>query len=157
MPKESVQSCDPDVANQLGLLAHNLGGDLRFGGNGQIGRACGDDGQDGPGGRQFLLLEYDRSGQFLISGAGELAGFRERIENLGCSPGCQDIISLGREALENPDYVFGRLAGAVDDLGEAPANLPMVIDAREAQILERQMTEFLDRLIDFDLVVLNLL
>jgi hypothetical protein len=33
----------------------------------------------------------------------------------------------------------------------------MVVDAREAQILERQMPELLDRLVDIQLVVLDLL
>jgi hypothetical protein len=53
--------------------------------------------------------------------------------------------------------VLGRLTGAVDDLGETPTDLPMMIDARKAQIFEREMSELLDSLIDFDFVALDLL
>ncbi len=157
MLEQSVQPGYPDIAYQFGALAHNLGRDLCLGRNGQVGRAGGDDGQDGLGGRQLLLLEDDCPGQLLIPGAGELAGFYKCIENLGCGPGRQNVVSFGRKALEYLYYVFGGLAGAEDNLGETTSNLTMMVDARKAQIFERQMPKLLDRLVDIDLVVLDLL
>ena len=102
------------------------------------------------------LLEGDSSRQLLVFGVGELARFCQGVENIRSRPGRQHVIALGREALEYPDYVLSGLARAEDDLGEATANLTMVVDAGKSHILERQMPKLLNRLVDTNLAVLNL-
>ena len=78
----------------------------------------------------------------------ELSGVKAEVKWYG--PG--DVV------LEtDSDYLFGSLAGAKDDLREASPDLPMVVDARKAQILERQMAKFLNRLIHANVAVLDLL
>ena len=52
--------------------------------------------------------------------------------------------------------MFGGFSGAEDDLREAPADLPVVVNAGKALILEGQMAKFLNRLIDIDLAVPDL-
>ena len=73
------------------------------------------------------------------------------------SPRCQDVIASCREALEDLDYLFGGLAGTEDDLRKATPDLPMMVYTRKTQVLERQVAKFLDRLVDIDLAVVNLL
>jgi hypothetical protein len=75
---------------------------------------------------------------------------------MGLGPGGQNVITSCGETLEYLDYVFGGLAGAENDFRKTPPDLPMVVDAREAQILERQMPKFLDRLVYTDFAVLDL-
>jgi len=72
-------------------------------------------------------------------------------------PGSQNIIAFGGKTLEYLDYVFRGFSGAEDDLRETPPDLTMVVNARKSQVLERQMPKLLDRLLDPDLVVLDLL
>lgn len=157
MSEQSVQAGDSYVADQFGPLAHDLGGDFRLGRDGQIGRAGGNYRQDGLGGRQLFLFQGDGPGQFVVADVRELLRFFQGLEYIGFGPGCQDVVALGGETLEYLDYVFGGLAGAEDDFGKTPPDLPVVVDAREAQILERQMPELLDRLVDTQLIAFDLL
>jgi hypothetical protein len=53
--------------------------------------------------------------------------------------------------------VFRRFARAEDDFRETPPDLTMVVNARKSQVLEWQMPKLLDRLVDPNLVVLDLL
>jgi len=48
-------------------------------------------------------------------------------------------------------------AGAVDDLGEAAANLAMVVYAGKAEVLERQVAKLPNCLVDTDIAVFDLL
>ena len=125
--------------------------------DGQIGGARGDYRQNGLGGGQLLLLQDDRSCQFLVSGLGKFAHLHQGVENIRLGPGRQNVVASGRQALEYLDYVFGGLAGAEDDLGETTSNLTMMVDTRKAKVLERQMPEFLDRLVDTNFAALDLL
>lgn len=52
--------------------------------------------------------------------------------------------------------MFGSLAGAEDDFGKATPNLAMMVDARKAKVLERQMPELFYRIIYTNLAVLDL-
>ena len=72
-----------------------------------------------------------------IAGIGELLRIRQGFENIGLGPGRQYVIAFGGETLEYLDYVFGGLAGAEDDFRKAPPDLPMMVEACKAQILER--------------------
>jgi hypothetical protein len=77
------------------------------------------------------------------------------MENFRLGPGRQDVVAFGREALEYPDYVLGGLARAEDNLGETTSNLAVMVNAREAEVLERQMPEFFDCVVHANLVVLD--
>ena len=50
----------------------------------------------------------------------------------------------------------GGLAGAVNDLREAPPYLAMVVDTCKAEVLERQVTELFYRFIDLNGAVFDL-
>jgi hypothetical protein len=61
---------------------------------------------------------------------------------------------------QRPEYLYQllcRLAGRIDNLAKTPAKPSMMIDARKAQVLERQMTKLLYRSLDFRLAIFNLL
>jgi hypothetical protein len=138
-------------------LAHDLGGDLCLERYGQVGRSCGDYRQERFGRGQFLLLQDDRARQLLVSGLRKLARLRQGMENFRLGPGRQDVVAFGREALEYLDYVLGGLARAENNLGKTTSNLTMMVNARKAEVLERQMPEFLDRIVHANLAVLDLL
>jgi len=157
MFEQSVQAGDSYVADQFCPLAHDLGGDFRLGRNRQIGCAGGNYRQDGLRYRRPFLLQDDSPGQFLVADVRELLRFFQSLEYIGFCPGGQYVIAFGGEALEYLDYVFGGLAGAEDDFRKTPPDLPMVVEAREAQILERQMPKLLDSLIDIQLIAFDLL
>lgn len=53
--------------------------------------------------------------------------------------------------------MLGGLAGTEDNLGKASTNLSVVVDARKAKVLERQMPKFFDSIIYPNLAVLDLL
>jgi len=155
--EQPVKAGNTDIADQLGPLAHDLGGDLRLERHRQIGCSGSDYRQDHFGCRQLLLFEGDRSRQLLVFGVGELARFFQGVENIRLGPGRQDVVAFGRQALEYLDYVLGGLAWAEDDLRETPPDLTMMVDTRKAKVLERQMPEFLDRLVDTNFAALDLL
>ena len=152
-----MQAGDSYVADQFGPLAHDLGSDFGLGRDGQIGGAGGNYRQDGLRGRRLFLFQDDSPGQFIVADVGELPRIRQSLENIGRGPGRQDVIAFGGETLEYLDYVFGGLAGAEDDFRKTPPDLPVVVDAREAQILEWQMPKFLNRLVHSNFAVLDLL
>jgi len=53
--------------------------------------------------------------------------------------------------------LFRGLARAVDDLGEAAANLAMVVYAGKAEVLEWQVPKLPHRLVDANIAVFDLL
>jgi len=53
--------------------------------------------------------------------------------------------------------LFGGFAGAVNDFRETLPDLTVVVYAGKAQIFERQMPKPLNRLVDTDIAVFNLL
>jgi hypothetical protein len=73
------------------------------------------------------------------------------------SSGGQDIIAFFSEVRKDFNYLFGSFAGAVDDFREAASNLAVMVYAGKAQILERQMAKFFNRLLDVNFAGLDLL
>ena len=132
-----MQAGNSYVADQFGPLAHDLGGDFRLGRDGQVSGSGGDYQQDGLRCRRLFLFQDDGPGQFFVPDVGELLRFFQGLEYLGLGPGCQYVVALGGETLEYLDYVLGGLAGAENDFGKTPTDLPVVVEARKAQILER--------------------
>jgi hypothetical protein len=73
------------------------------------------------------------------------------------SSGGQDIIAFLSEVREDFNYLFSGFAGAINDFREAAANLAVMVYAGKAQILERQMAKFFNRLLDVNFAVFDLL
>ena len=59
--------------------------------------------------------------------------------------------------IKNAQNLFDGLAGAEYDFGQSLANLPMVVNTGEPQILERQVTQFIYGLLDADFALFDLL
>ena len=157
MRQYPVQACYSDVTNQLCSLAHNLCGNLCLGCDGQISGACGNYRQDGFGLLNLFLLEDDCLGRFFVAGLREFFCFSEGLEDGLFGPGGQDVITFFGQCREDFDYLLCGLAGAVDGLGEAAANLAVVVYVGKTQVLEREMPEFANRLVNADVVVFDLL
>jgi len=63
-------------------------------------------------------------------------------------PGDERRLTAPDDAIDDRDDLRHRLPLAEDHLGEAAAQLAVVVDLREAEILVRQLTETLERRVD---------
>ena len=103
------------------------------------------------------MLDDYRPGGFIISGLRIFAGFLEFLEDARLGTCGKDVIAFGCESFDDLYYLFGRLTRAVYHLRKAAADLAMVVDCCKAELLKWKVPKPLNRLIDTDIAVLDLL
>ena len=75
-------------------------------------------------------------------------GRHERGRRVRVEPRDEHVAARGDQALGDATICSWRLALAEDHLAEAVAELAMMVEAREAEVLERQRAQPLERLVD---------
>ncbi len=105
----------------------------------------------------LFLFEDDCFGLFFVAGMREFFCFSEGFKDGFLGPCGQDVVAFFGQRREDFDYLLRGFAGAVDDLGEAAANLAVVVYVGETEVLEWQIPKFPNRLVDTDIAVFDLL
>lgn len=111
-------------------------------GDGEIGGAGGDDGDEGvvvPGGEGSRGVEHEGVREVVDEDFGE--GAADLGELVGVGAGGQDGEILSGEVTSDLDDVVGVLAGAEDDLGQAAAQGAVVVDRGAVQRLEGKLAK----------------
>ena len=140
LAQQAVKSGDADVVEPVDRVAHHLGGDGGFLGDGQVRRAGRRD-EDGaaPGGH-LVHAAGDGAGHLVILGGGHHGAHRVVRRLVGA--GDEQRVATGDDAIGDGGDLIGRLAQAEDDFGEALALGPLVVDAGEPDVLDRLGAHF---------------
>ena len=135
---------DADIVEAVDAVAHELGGELGFFGDGNVAGAGGDDADD--------AFTSDLAIAFDGDGPGELVKFRCVVQALygreGFFVGAGDQNILAGVSAEHAFGDFGDLAGrfafAEDNFGKTLTESPVMVDFGKSQVFEGQMFQAFD-------------
>ena len=133
MIEKAVEAGDADVVQPNHLVAKNLGSHRRLFGHLQVGGARGNDQDPRSPLRAAGRLQCDGAGLRMVARA-PVASF-DLPEHFGGDPRHQDGLALGGHSPHDGDDLGDAFPFAEDHFGEAAAELPVVVDLGEAEVL----------------------
>jgi hypothetical protein len=141
--EEAMKAGDADIDDPVYAIAHDFRGDRRLFGNRKVGRTCRRNYDRSAAGRYFPNTQCDGPRHFVKLCVWKLLAnrtVRDRISSRHkqAVTGRDDAVGDGRN-------LDGRLAGAIDNFRKSLAQMAVMIDAREAQILERRLAQKLKK------------
>ena len=151
--EEPVDAGNADIVIFLHAVAHDLGGDDRFLGDRDVGRA----GTENRNQAGTLGLRLERDGDGV--GGGVIPGFRERaldgpVSFLAGASG-QEFVVVFENRASNLHNLNRRFAFAVDDFRKAFAQRPVPVHTREVEVVRVERLELARGDSGFDLAGLD--
>ena len=143
---------DTDVVHAVGGAAHELGGDRGLLGDRDIGRAGATDDDAGTL-RLARAIKRDAAGVRVVDRVGQALLHRAICFDVGARD--EHAVALRSETLGDSRDLLRRLALAEDDLRVAGAQRAVVINAGEAEVFVRQVTQAGECVVRADIAAVN--
>jgi hypothetical protein len=145
LAEQPVQARHTNVIHAVDGIAHNLRCNGRLFGNREIGRAGGSDHDDAAALRCRMCFERDAAGGFMEMRVGQHGG-HGAVSVCG-GPRYQQVLAGVGQRTRNDGDLVGRLALSEHDFGKSLADVAVMIDAGESQILKGFLAQELKELL----------
>jgi len=146
MCEQAMDARDSNVVKRLNLVAHELGGNDGFFGDGNVAGSGRDDGDDAlvaviSAARRIVAVKRDAASDRAIFGLWHLG--RNGMELLLGSPRGENVGVgvMSREAGEDLRHLSGRFALTEDDFGHSLTQGTMMIELGEAEVFEGEVAK----------------
>lgn len=126
-----MDASDADIEHAADVVAHHLGGDGGFLGDGEVGGAGAED-EDAVVFGGGCALDGEAACGFMVAGIGD--GREDGGGGFGGDAGDEEAVGALEDGLRDAGDLGGGLALAEDDLGDPVAEGAVVVDLREADI-----------------------